>query len=173
MSTIANHITEGQHRFSAVASSFLEDSDLPFSSVLSGQAIERAFVERDSLFAQRDIFSTQLVLWAYLAQVLRDGKGSACASAVAEIATYMQQTGGQVPSGDTGDYCRARAKLDIDALWSLVCELACRLESQADDRWLWHGRPAKLVDGFTFTMLDTAANQDAFPQQTNISSLRS
>lgn len=164
MSTIANHITEGQRRFSAVASSFLQDAALPFSSVLSPGTIKREFVERDALFAQRDIFSTQLVLWAYLAQVLRDGKGAACASAVAEIATYMQQTGGQVPSGDTGDYCRARAKLDIDALWSLVSDLACRLESQADDCWLWHGRHAKLIDGFTFTMLDTAENQYAFPQ---------
>jgi hypothetical protein len=34
------------------------------------------------LFGQDDIYSTQIVLWAFLAQVLRDGKGAACASAV-------------------------------------------------------------------------------------------
>lgn len=39
------------------------------------------------------------------------------------------------------------------------------MQEQADPSWLWHGRHAKLIDGFTFTMADTQANQQAFPQQ--------
>ncbi|MCA9020646.1 MAG: IS4 family transposase, partial [Planctomycetaceae bacterium] len=31
--------------------------------------------------------------------------------------------------------------------------------------WLWKGRHAKLIDGFTFTMPDTGLNQAEFPQQ--------
>jgi hypothetical protein len=38
------------------------------------------------------------------------------------------------------------------------------LEQAADPSWLWHGMHAKLVDGFTFTMMDTPANQRRFPQ---------
>jgi len=138
-----------------LAASFLQDPGLPFARVLDAEAIQRVFQEEDGLFGQEDIFSTQLVLWAFLAQTLRDGKGVACAAAVADIATYLLQTGQQPPSGDTGDYCRARAKLKLTALQRLVREVAGSLEDQADAAWLWKGLHAKLVDGFTFTMPDT------------------
>lgn len=151
--------------FRVVAEPFLQHDGLPFAQVLSADAIERVFADHEALFGQDDIFSTPLVLWAFLAQVLRDGKGAACASAVADIATYMQQTSGCVPCGDTGDYCRARAKLDLSALRCLVTDTARQLERGAKTAWLWHGLYAKLVDGFTFTMPDTPENQAAFPQQ--------
>jgi hypothetical protein len=105
-----------------------------------------------------------MVLWAFLAQMLRDGKGVACASAVADIATYLLQTGQRPPSGNTGDYCRARAKLKLTALQRLVRETAGPLEQAVPPAWLWKGLHAKLVDGFTFTMPDTPENQAAFPQ---------
>ena len=164
MYTTAPRREPSGNKFDMVVQPFLCDSGLPFAQVLSAVVIQRAFAEQGALFGQEDIFSTQLVLWAFLAQVLRDGKGGACASAVADIATYMQQTGGAVPSGDTGDYCRARAKLDVAALRSLVNQAAGQLIRQAPPEWLWHGMRAKLVDGFTFTMLDTPDNQKAFPQ---------
>ncbi len=110
------------------------------------------------------MFSTQIVLWAFLAQTLRDGKGVACAAAVADIATYLLQTGRRPPSGDTGAYCRARAKLKLTAFQRLVREAAGDLEDQVARSWLWKGLHAKLVDGFTFTMPDTPENQAAFPQ---------
>jgi len=165
MSTIATGHTRDKNTFRTVVEPFLQSKGLPFSEVLSAEMIERAFADRHALFAQDGVFSTPIVLWAFLAQALRDGKGAACASAVADIATYMLQTGGPVPSGDTGDYCRARAKLDLVALQRLVRDSGNQLERQAKRKWLWHGLHVKLVDGFTFTMPDTPANQQAFPQQ--------
>lgn len=153
--------------FHAVADPFVSQPGLPFAEVLTAEEIEAAFGAADALFGQDDIFSTPIVLWAFLAQVLRDGKGAACSSAVADIATYMQQTGGTVPCGDTGAYCRARAKLSLPALRQLTVQAAGHLEEDADPSWLWHGLHAKLIDGFTFTMADTPANQEAFPQQKN------
>ncbi|MEI8197538.1 MAG: IS4 family transposase [Phycisphaerae bacterium] len=150
--------------FTVVANAFLADEGLPFSSVLSSREIEATFAEHHGLFATDDIYSTALVLWAFLAQVLRDGKGAACAAAVADIAQYLQQTGGAVPCGDTGDYCRARAKLDLNALRQLVRQTAQALEQSVRPEWLWQGLHPKLVDGFTFTMLDTPENQQKFPQ---------
>ncbi|MBL4885982.1 MAG: hypothetical protein JKY95_15795 [Planctomycetaceae bacterium] len=67
-------------------------------------------------------------------------------------------------TSDTGDYCKARAKLSMAALRELSCEVAAEVESSADDKWLWKGRHAKLVDGFTLTMPDTQSNQEQFPQ---------
>ena len=160
--------TERSHRknrFDAVAAPFLQQPGLPFAEVLNAEVIERAFTRNQALFGQEDVFSTPIVLWAFLAQALRGGKGGACASAVADIATYLQQTGGRVPSGDTGDYCRARAKLDLTALRELTVQAAQQMEEGADSKWLWRGFHAKLVDGFTFTMPDTPDNQRQFPQQ--------
>jgi hypothetical protein len=167
MSTVSDHGATGNNGFEAVASPFLQQQGLPFAQVLSAEAIERAFAQQGALFAQDEIFSTPVVLWAFLAQALRDGKGAACAAAVADIVTYRHQAGQPAPSGDTGDYCRARAKLDVEALRALVGESARQLEAGARPEWLWHGRHAKLIDGFTFTMPDTPANQRAFPQQSN------
>ena len=132
--------------------------------MLDAETIQRVFQEEEAFFGQEDLFSTQIVLWAFLAQTLRDGKGVACAAAVADMATYLLQTGQRPPSGDTGDYCRARAKLKLTALQRLVREVSGQLEDQADAAWLWKGLHAKLVDGFTFTMPDTPENQAAFPQ---------
>lgn len=165
MYSIETHCRPRNNRFNAVTEPFLQQRGLPFAEILSGQAIERIFAQHHGLFGDDDIFSTPIVLWAFLAQVLRGGKGAACAAAVADIATYMQQTGGRVPSGDTGDYCRARSKLNPTALRQLVVDSAQQLQEQAKVSWLWHGMHAKLVDGFTFTMPDTPENQAEFPQQ--------
>jgi len=165
MYTVNMDRNKRKNHFHVVTEPFLQQAGLPFAEVLTGEAIEQAFAEKDVLFGQDDIFSTQIVLWAFLAQVLRGGKGAACSAAVADIATYMQQTGGRVPSGDTGDYCRARAKLNLAALHQLTTQTAQQLEENADASWLWHGHHAKLIDGFTFTMPDTPDNQEEFPQQ--------
>jgi putative transposase len=165
MATILHPARAGNASFQDALAPFLQRPGLPFADVLDPETIEQAFAERQALFATNAVFSTPIVLSAFLAQVLRDGKGGACAAAVADIATYLQQTGQCPPSGDTGDYCRARAKLDPAALRDLVGQTARHLESQAPAEWLWHARHAKLVDGFTFTMPDTIDNQQAFPQQ--------
>ena len=68
------------------------------------------------------------------------------------------------PTSDTGDYCKARAKLSEVALRELTVEIAGELEEQADPRWLWNGLHSKLVDGFTFTMPDTPENQAEYPR---------
>ena len=139
---------------------------LPFASVLSAERIERVFVRHGNLFGMNAVYSTVMTVWSFLSQVLRDGKEASCQAAVARIAVHQQQCGGAIPTSDTGDYCRARAKLSEGALSELTREVAEELEAQADERWLWKGRHAKLVDGFTFTMPDTPANQAAYPQHT-------
>jgi hypothetical protein len=146
-----------------IAEPFLRDG-LPFADVLDAAQIRETFAQEDALFAEENIFSTEVVLWAFLAQCLRDGKQAACEAAVKDIMIGLLQRKQTPPSGDTGDYCRARAKLNLRALQRLVTESARQLEDQAEASWLWEGRHAKLVDGFTFTMPDTPDNQAEFPQ---------
>ena len=95
----------------------------------------------------------------------RDGKEASCQSAVARVVSYCEQGGMTAPTQDTGDYCRARAKLSEGALRELSCEVAEELEQAADESWLWKGKlHPKLIDGFTFTMPDTPENQARYPQ---------
>jgi putative transposase len=164
MTTVTAERTDHKSKFDTVAAPFLQGESLPFADVLDAESIRRAFHAENGLFAEDKIFSTDITLWAFLAQTLRDGKGASCASAVAEITAYTLQTDRKPPAGDTGDYCRARAKLSLPALRHLVVESAEQLERKADEYWLWNGLHAKLVDGFTFTMPDTPDNQEEFPQ---------
>jgi hypothetical protein len=166
MSSIAHSAGGGSGRFQQVAAAFLAQPGLPFANVLSAERIERIFAKHGNLFGRRGVYSTAITLWAFLGQVLRDGKEASCQSAVANISTYQEQAGLPVPTADTGDFCRARAKLSEAALHDLTTEVAAELEEQAQQAWLWKDRHAKLVDGFTFTMPDTPANQKAYPQPT-------
>jgi len=146
--------------FRRIVDVFLAGEGLPFSQILSAERIERICGNHGCLFGQHRIFSTPVVLWAFLSQVLRDGKEAACQAAVASIAAARLERSEEPPTEDTGDSSRARAKLAPQALKAISCEVAEELEQAADPRWLWKGvHHAKLVDGFTFTMPDTAACQ--------------
>jgi hypothetical protein len=81
------------------------------------------------------------------------------------VVSYCEQQGLESPTPDTGDYCRARAKLSEAALHELSGEVTEDLEQAADASWLWKDKHhAKLIDGFTFTMPDTPKNQARYPQ---------
>ena len=150
--------------FRRISAAFLSQPGLPFAEVLSAERIQRIFAKHGNLFGMSAIYSTVVVLWAFLGQVLRDKKQAACQAAVADVIVHQGMCGLPVPTTDSGDYCRGRAKLSQGALQDLTTEVAEGVEEQAQAAWLWKGRHAKLVDGFTFTMPDTAANQREYPQ---------
>jgi len=150
--------------FRMVVDAFLVGEGLPFANILSEERIQRIFAKHDCQFG--GIFTTAIMVWSFLSQVLRDGKEAACQSAVARVVSHCEQAGVPAPTDDTGDYCRARAKLSEAALHELSCEVAEELEQAADPSWLWKDKfHAKIVDGFTFTMPDTSKNQAEYPQQ--------
>lgn len=163
---IAHSRRQGSRGFQQVTAAFLSGAGLPFAEILSAERIERVFAQHGGLFGEQGIYGTALTVWAFLSQVLRDGKEASCQSAVARVVSYCQQQGLDAPTNDTGNYCDARAKLPEAALRALSGEVAQELEQAADRRWLWKGQHhAKLIDGCTFTMPDTPANQARYPQQ--------
>jgi len=161
--SVADSSRQGCPDFRQVVEAFLSQPGLPFANVLSAERIERIFAKYGNLFGMHSVYSTVIMIWAFLGQVLRDGKGASCQAAVANISCYYQMNGQDPPTADTGDYCRARAKLSEEALRDLTREVAAELEESADESWLFQGMHAKLVDGFTFTMPDTDENQKVFP----------
>ena len=164
MAAIPNSGNSGSNSFQKIVDAFLSQPGLPFADVLSAERIERIFAKPGNLFGNGAIYSTSVMVWAFLGQVLRDSKEASCQAAVAFVVSYCLLKDLAVPTSDTGDYCRARAKLSEAALRDLTREIAAEVEEQADPAWLWLGLHAKLVDGFTFTMPDTEQNQRQYPQ---------
>jgi len=121
----------GTGKFQKVVAAFLTQPGLPFASVLSAERVERVFAKHGNLFGVDSIYSTVLVVWAFLGQVLRDGKEASCQAVVARIVTHQQVAGLAVPTSDTGDYCRAHSKLAEAALYDLTTEVAAEVEEQA------------------------------------------
>jgi hypothetical protein len=154
----------GKHPFEKITKTFLDDPQLPFANVLPKETIELTFRKYDGLFGGT-FYNTTLVLWAFLLQTLADGKSRSCSTAVGRIAAFCLAVGKRMPDSDTGNYCRARNKLSIDALHELVVLVAKNTETVTPTHWLWKNKHhAKLVDGFTATMPDTPENQARFPQ---------
>ena len=143
---------------------FLLHEDLPFASILDSERIQEIFRKHKSIFG--GIYNTSMVLWAFLSQVLRDGKEASCQSAVSRITAFLIRAGKASPTADTGDYCKARAKLSEFAIKQICTEVAIGAEQQVDSKHLWKNRNVYLVDGFTFQMPDTSENQAAYPQHT-------
>lgn len=163
--SIPNSPRRDSSSFQTVVDVFLAREGLPFSEILSAERIERIFAKHGCLFGLHGVYTAAIVVWSFLSQVLRDGKEASCQAAVARVVSYCEGQGLDSPTKDTGDYCRARAKLSEAALHDLSCEVAEELEQAAAPSWLWKGRHhAKLIDGFTFTMPDTPANQATYPQ---------
>ena len=101
----------GSGSFQQVADAFLAREGLPFAGILSAERIERVFAKHGCLFGLHGIYTAAIMVWSFLSQVLRDGKEASCQAAVARVVSHCQQVGTAAPTSDTGDYCRARAKL--------------------------------------------------------------
>ena len=141
-------------------------NSLPFGDVLSADRVRELFADNDVLFGygENDFWNTGLTLWAFVGQVLQDGRQRSCNAAVTHAARHMLERGIRPPSPDSGEYCRARHKLNSDVLRQLAREIATNMSESIPNHWRWHGKHVKLVDGFTFTMPDTPDNQAEFPQ---------
>ena len=128
MAGVADSSHSRSHSCQKVVDAFLAQPGLPFAEVLSAERIERVFAKHGNLFGVGAIYSTALMVWSFVGQVLRDGKEASCQSAVARVVSYCQQQRTDRPTADTGDYCKARAKLSAAALRDLTREVASEVE---------------------------------------------
>lgn len=108
------------------------------------------------------LFPPTETLSMFLAQALNADRS--CQKAVNDAAVKRLVGGLTVCSTHTGAYCRARQRLPLEMVSTLVRHTGRLTADQASPAWLWQGRPVRLVDGTTIPMPDTAANQAAYPQ---------
>jgi putative transposase len=155
------------YRLRPVLTSFLQHDGLPFADVLPTEDIEAAFGAEGAAFAagQDDaVYTPDVTLGAFLSQVLFKGEHRRCLAAVSRVFVLLVALGRPPCAKNTGAYCRARAKIPTRVIRGLATRTADRAERRLPEAWRWRGRHVKLVDGFTVSMPDTPANQEAYPQ---------
>jgi len=95
----------------------------------------------------------------FLAQALKPDRS--CQNIVNDAAVNRLQAG--LPP--SGAYCKARQRLPVGMLLTLVRHTGSLISAQAHTTWLWNGSRVRLVDGTTVTLPDTEANQATYPRQ--------
>ena len=101
----------------------------------------------------------------FMAQTL--SADASCQQAVNRHAVERIANGLHPCSTHTGAYCKARQRLPMAMVETLVRETGRLISEPVPAAWRWQGRPVKLVDGTTVTMPDTLENQACYPQQSN------
>src|SRR5262245_539111 len=147
-----------QHQLSDLESS----SGLPFRELLSEDKIAMVIDGQSIKFRDR-VFSPRVTLWAFLSQVIAR-KDSSCDEAVSRVNADRVAHRKKACSTKNSSYCAARQRLPEKVIMRLTRETGQELHAQAEEEWLWHNRPVKIVDGSTVTMADTRENQEEYPQ---------
>lgn len=143
---------------------FLQEGDLPFTSVLSEKTIAPALQAIEAVWKDR-IYTPLVTLWVFLGQVI--SADHSCRAAVARLIAHRVSQGQVACSPLTGAYCQARSRLPEKFFSTVTCLVGRMLDSSADSRWLWKGCRVYMFDGTTVTMPDTPENQAVYPQVYN------
>ncbi len=99
---------------------------LPVEQVLPEEVIQTVLDEQGIKY-RHTLYTPIVVLWAWVCQVL-DGDKS-LSNAVKRVTAWLAAEGETAPSGDTGAYSKARKRLPLAVLKSLL------------PRILWPSRP--------------------------------
>ena len=121
-------------RFRLVLASFLQRPGLPFADVISEESIQTAFHDERVSFADDEdaVYTPEVPLWAFLSQVLFKGEHRSCMAAVARVVVLRVALERGPCSGNTGAYCRARAKLSEAAKGATPAAVKALMETGTD-----------------------------------------
>ena len=139
-------------------------SAMEFFNMLTGP--ELLEVTEAHLPSHRErLYPPTVTLAMFLRQALEEDRS--CQRAVNAWAAARAAEGLSPRSIRTGAYCRARQRLPLELVQALTRETGHWLCGRSKDSWRWRGRAVKLIDGTSFSMPDTEANQVAYPQSRN------
>jgi len=170
----------------------MQGGQLPLVDAIDDERFAQAFEEHGVDFGTDEdvVYTPAITLWALVSQVFFAKEMRSCKAAVSRVASLWAMLGRRVCDTNTGDYCRARAKISSDVIRTIAKRIASDVEAQFDEesevsqvsyeqleaqltpsvvaevRAKTKGKPARvlLVDGFTVTAADTTDNQAEYPQ---------
>ena len=145
----------------AIRDQFAEQSGLPFLEVLSAAEVETTCRAWNHKWRNR-IYTPWITLSMFLSQILSSDQS--CGDALERFQKYRKDCGLPPVANDTSSYCEARQRLPEEVVWELARRSGQSIHDKADAKWLFQGRPVKLLDGSTVIMPDTEANQAEYPQ---------
>jgi hypothetical protein len=155
--------------FQIVRRAFLQRPGLPWSDVFTAEHVEQAFEAEGVSFGDagsQPIYTMAVTFWAMISQALFTGPERACRAAVTRVAAYFAVLGRQI-STNTGNYCRARARVGEGVPQRLVEGVAVRSEAIVPQEWKWLGMVVKMADGSDASMPATPENLKAYPHSTS------
>ncbi|HMO15261.1 MAG TPA: hypothetical protein PKD64_14640 [Pirellulaceae bacterium] len=85
---IPNSSRRASHSFQKIIDAFLTNDGLPFAEIPSADRIERIF---GGLFGFHGVYTTAIMVWSFLSQVLRDGKEASCQMDFAGIRNWISE----------------------------------------------------------------------------------
>jgi Transposase DDE domain len=144
-----------------VRSQFAQQPGLPFLEVLSATEVETTCRAWNHKWRNR-IYTPWITLAMFLSQILSSDQS--CGDALERFQKYRKDCGLPPVADDTASYCEARQRLPEEVIWDLARRSGQSIHDKADAKWLFQGRPVKLLDGSTVVMPDTEANQAEYPQ---------
>jgi hypothetical protein len=145
----------------AVRSQFAQQTGLPFLELLSATEVESACRACGHRWRKR-IYTPWITLAMFLSQILSSDQS--CGDALERFQKYRKDCGLPPVVDNTASYCEARQRLPEEVVWELARRSGQSIHDKADAKWLFQGRPVKLLDGSTVIMPDTEANQAEYPQ---------
>ena len=140
---------------------FLQDGELPFSSVLTEEVVAHALKAISACWLDR-IYTPLVTLWVFISQVL--SADHSCRAAVARLIAHRISRGQGPCSAETGAYCQARKRLPEEFFSNVARQTGRALEKGVDPQWRWKQRRVYAYDGSSVSMPDTAENQRDYPQ---------
>ncbi|APS84030.1 hypothetical protein AVM71_13480 [Piscirickettsia salmonis] len=138
-----------------------DEESLSIESLLSSDKFQ-SIINNCRSFKSR-FYTPFVTLILFIRQVLSPDKS--CKNTVATfLASVSTEDNNNIPSSNTGPYCKARQKLPIETLESLVKLSGDSLSKSSNARWKIYNREVKLIDGTSLTMADSEENQSRYPQ---------
>ena len=143
----------------------LQQSSLSGYAVLFSDIISSDFLNGIDETKRKRLYGNIPIFWAWLAQILE--QNSSCSRGLGLIQSWYQALNLPAPTGDTSAYCKARKKLSLDFLKAVFDRVNTRLDALVTDADRWHGFTLKAIDGSSVQLMDTAKNQEIYPQHTS------
>jgi len=111
---------------------------------------------------RKRLFCNGRTFWLFLWQVLSADRS--CSEVVQAFLAWLALSQDKQASPNTAAYCKARKRLNFEAIQTVLHTLAAHMEQRIQQGQLWYGRRVKVVDGTGISMPDTPENQKQYPQ---------
>jgi len=133
---IAEFALRGSGGFQLIKDSMLQSDELPLAEVLDENDWQQVFDKHEIDFGNDEdaIYTPAITLWALISQTFFKAEMRSCKAAVGRVAALWATLGKTVCNTNNGAYCRARLKINHQAVREITKQVAARAEESFDQQ---------------------------------------